>query len=275
MYQKTNLPILTHTVTTISAVIGQWNYHSLAVTDLSVRLSVWCPQPQTAVLTWPLRSAEKTLRLGSHSSSHTDTDTQAEEGNSVRVCVCLWSVKQFSLSSSKAPWGRQSRGERMGGGRANGMLSHLPWVGSRSLQAWWGAEEIKPLAFVVGLRITEEERGAVPYIRISQPVCVWGYLFWEEWGHPLYRLKRYHLPNLRLTLINLCLCNSNLQRHFLLTSEACIATDVAFPVWLGSLNLRENGGKSSPFPTVHYLSHNTPQHERKWLTFWLLSFIAQ
>lgn len=32
----------------------------------------------------------------------------------------------------RAP-GQRERGERMGGSQANGILSHLPWVGSRSL----------------------------------------------------------------------------------------------------------------------------------------------
>ncbi len=76
-------------------------------------------------------------------------------------------------------------------------------------------------------------------------VCVCGCVCvqscWVEWGHPLFRLKRYHLPNLRLTLINLRLCNSNLWRQFFLTSEACtVAIDVVFPVWSALLRLHED-----------------------------------
>lgn len=80
------------------------------------------------------RLCRKTTGLASHSSSRTDTDTQAEGGSLVCVCVfVIGQAVQFMLV--KAPGQRGVRAERMGGGQANGMLSHLPWVGSRSLQA--------------------------------------------------------------------------------------------------------------------------------------------
>lgn len=79
-------------------------------------------------------------------------------------------------------------------------------------------------------------------------LCVFVLSCWVGWGHPLFRPRRYHLPNLRLTLINLWLCNSNLRRQFFLTSEACtVATDVVFPVWSALWRLCEMF-----FP--HYLS---------------------
>lgn len=90
------------------------------------------------------------------------------------MCVFVCDRSSSSVCACQSPWA--PRGERMGGGQASGMLSHLPWVGSRSLLALAGEEEIKPLAFVAGLRITEsqgENRG-VPYIRMTHPsyVCV-------------------------------------------------------------------------------------------------------
>lgn len=56
--------------------------------------------------------------------------------------------------------------ERMGGGRTTRMLSHLPWVGSRSFCR--GQEEIKLPAFVVALKEGNGEKRGV-YSKQSYP----------------------------------------------------------------------------------------------------------
>ena len=102
---------------------------------------------------------------------------------------------------------------------------------------------------------TEEERRGTLYKNTS--VCVWVCVLscWAERGRPLFRLEPYRLPNLRLTLINLRLCNSNLRRRFSLTSEACtVATHVVFPVWPALSHL---GAKLFP----HYLSEISQPHD--------------
>lgn len=58
--------------------------------------------------------------------THTESDTQAERRNF--LCLCLWSLEQFGLSSLQ-PLGRERERERMCGGQVSGTLSHLPMGG--------------------------------------------------------------------------------------------------------------------------------------------------
>lgn len=118
------------------------DYHSSEVTGLSVCLSVWCPQLQTAVLTWPLNPVEKPLAPASHSSSRTDTDTRAEAGNSVSVFVIGQAV-QFVLV--KAPWAEKRRRSRKRGVRG--------WVAVRSVGCY-----LISLGWDPGLCRPDEER---------------------------------------------------------------------------------------------------------------------
>lgn len=86
------------------------DYHSLGVqTFQSVCLSVWCPQLQTAVLTWPPHSGEKpgAWQVTAH---QTQTLAHKRKEGIHCVCVCSWPVEQLGLCLSK-PLGR-GRGMR-------------------------------------------------------------------------------------------------------------------------------------------------------------------
>lgn len=68
----------------------------------------------------------ETVGLAGHSSSHTDTETRGE-GGEIGVCMSICDRSSGSACALQGPWAERE-------GQANGILSHLPWVGSRSLQ---------------------------------------------------------------------------------------------------------------------------------------------
>lgn len=113
-----------------------------------------------------------------------------------------------------------------GGGRAGGILSPFAWVGSSSSQGGRREEEMKPLSYVACLRIKEGggiKVGSKCERKTPASVCGSRGCGWSARSGQ----APYHLPNLRLTLMKLQLCNSNRQRQFFLTLEARTHVDAA------------------------------------------------
>lgn len=122
----------------------------------------------------------------------------------------LWSVKRFYSS-------RPLASKRGGSDRRDSISSCLGGIqllaGRRGRE-----EEMKLLAFVAGLGI--KDGGGIKSSQRASVCVSWGCRWSRRSGHPLFRQERYHLPNLRLTLMNLLLRHSNLRRQFFLTFEA-------------------------------------------------------
>lgn len=65
-----------------------------------------------------------TVGLASHSSA--DIDTQGE-GREFGVCVYIYDRSSGSVCALQGPWADRDKE-----GQTSGILSHLPWVGSRT-----------------------------------------------------------------------------------------------------------------------------------------------
>lgn len=125
------------------------DYHSLGVqTFLSVCLSVWCPQLQTAVLTWPPHSGEKpgAWQVTAH---QTQTLAHKRKEGIHCVCVCVRDQSSSSVCACLSPWAEGEGWEdRWRSGQRDLISSPLGGI-QVFLQTQWRAEEIKTLLLLL------------------------------------------------------------------------------------------------------------------------------